>query len=276
MLAQRDASQLTPLEAAWKRVKPACAAVFSKRRHLPIFSKPLTVDVVSQHLKRSFLPNVVNGAGPPLIIYAKRYHETDPALALELVTLLLDAKADPSPPDKQGLTPLHYGIKYGSVDLTRLVVERVANFIVEPVMHVYADEFHNEDIIELIKCPERRASAIQELLQTQSNAAPTLQCLCRFTDHFDKDKVPRVTEFMENVHVMARLLLQFVERLERIFEQLRPSTEIGNFLLDFADGFLPLLEMAATYEIPMPEIRQFYLQVLSEPGGFENVKRRVN
>jgi hypothetical protein len=55
-------------------------------------------------------------------------------------------------------------------------------------------------------------------LQTQSNAALTLQCLCRFTDRFDKDKVRRITKFMENVHVMARLLSQFVERLERIFE----------------------------------------------------------
>jgi ankyrin repeat protein len=94
--------------------------MFSKRRHLPIFDKPLTVDVVAQHLKRSFSPNVVNAAGTPLIIYAMRYHETDPALAFELVTLLLDAKADPSPPDEKGQTPVNYGVKYGSVDLTRL------------------------------------------------------------------------------------------------------------------------------------------------------------
>jgi hypothetical protein len=52
---------------------------------------------------------------------------------------------------------------------------------------------------------------------------------------------------------------------------LRPSTEIGNFLLYFADGFLRLLEMAATYEIAMAEIRQFYLLVLSETSGFENL-----
>jgi hypothetical protein len=44
--------------------------------------------------------------------------------------------------------------------LTRLVVEWGANFIVESVVHVYADEFHDEDVIELIKYPERRASAI--------------------------------------------------------------------------------------------------------------------
>jgi hypothetical protein len=50
---------------------------------------------------------------------------------------------------------------------------------------------------------------------------------------------------MEHVHVIAMLLSQFVERLGRISEQLRPSMEIGCFLLYSADGFIPLLEMAA-------------------------------
>jgi ankyrin repeat protein len=273
LIDAEDLVQARPIDIASKKPKPTAAAVLATKKHLAIFDEPLTLDAVTQHLKRGFSPNVVNSAGTPLLVYAIGQYETDPAKTLEIATALLDAHADPSAFDPvSNLYPIHLGIRAQAVDLTRLIVERGANFIVEPIIHSFADEHPNDDVFNLIKYPERRASAIMELLETQQNAAQTLAMISvpKFTTRFTDDH-PRIIEYMDQVKVMARLLRQFVERMRIIFEKLRPATEVGSFLIYFADGFLPLLDMAATYEVAMADLRTSYPTVLNEHSGFQNL-----
>jgi ankyrin repeat protein len=273
LIDAEDLLQARPIDIASKKPRPTAAALLAAKKHLAIFDEPLTLDAVTQHLKRGYSPNVVNSAGTPLLVHAINQYEADAGQTLEMVTALLDAHGDPSAFDPvSNLYPLHLGIRAQAVDLTRLIIERGANFIVEPIIHSFADEHPNDEVFNLIKYPERRASAIMELLETQQNAAQTLCMISvpKFTTRFGDDH-PLIIEYMDQVKVMARLLRQFVERMRIIFEKLRPATEVGSFLIYFADGFLPLLDMAATYEGAMAELRQFYPAVLNEHSGFQNL-----
>lgn len=273
MLDEQDNNSNTPAVLASRKSDTRCAKVLSAKRQMPIFNQPLTMEAIEAHVAAGFSPNVCNSQGDTLILCAmKTIYEQDQALAVRLVTRLVELGADPSEPDAEGLGPLHHAIRLGSVDLAKFLVEKGANFIVTPVIYIYAMETCDQpEIGAIVKQPEKRASSIEEILNTQVNAAETLRCMLKFNDRFGNN--PFISDYMHDVKLMQRVLAQFVQRLERLFAKLKPSTEIGNFLLYFADAFLPLLGMAASYEVAVAEINNdpTYAQIQTEPTGFQNL-----
>ena len=273
LLDERDNNEMTPLEVVSRRNEMECTKILSSKRQLPIFDSPLTLEAIDNHFKSGFSPNVFNKQGDSLLLHAmKSMYATDKDLTYRIVSQLLEMNADPSEPDAEGLGPLHHAIKLGSVELSKLLVEKGANFIVTPVIYIYAVETCDQpEIGALVKQPEKRASSIEEILVTQKNAADTLECMLKFTQNFADNTY--ISDYMNDVKLMQRVLFQFVQRLGRLFAKLKPSSEIGNFLLYFADAFLPLLGMAASYEVAVAEINNspVYSQILSEPTGFQNL-----
>ncbi|OHS97008.1 hypothetical protein TRFO_36836 [Tritrichomonas foetus] len=263
LLNQRDVESKTPLEIASKKTDTSVAKLYSTKSQLPIFNQPVTMQTLSAHIESGYSLNVYNTAGYPLITYAMLQYPKDNQGTIELVKKILENNADPSIPDlcdneeyRGPLMPLHHAMLLLSVELTSILIDAGANFIVDPVIHCVAEDTKNEEIMALVKLPERRASAIQEIFETQNNA---MHIIGAIIEKAKKSKElgnnPKIDSYLSECKLMYRLLTMFVQRIDHIFKGLKPSSEIGNFLVYFADAFLPLLGMAAEYDIAISEMR---------------------
>ena len=266
LIIRPDVEKKTPLEIACRSKDVGVAALFAKYIQIPIFNGPITLQNLNIYINGGFSLNIYNKAGIPLISVAILQYQQDNAGTIALVKAILDNGGDPSIPDleinekfeyKQPLSPIHYALLVGSVDLTRMLIDAGANFIVDPVVHVVAEDTKNEDLMALVKIPERRASAIQEIYVTQNN---TYNIISGFLSKSENslDLLGgniKIEVYLYECKLMNRLLFMFVQRIKFIYDNLKPSSEIGNFLLYFADAFLPLLGMAANYDIAIAEMR---------------------
>lgn len=242
----------------------AVARAISRWHHMPIFDiKPITKEAVLEHISRGYSVNIYNKDYPLLSVVIDQY-ESDKEGTIETVkTILSNKHVDPSIPDispneqyNMPLMPIHHALLIGSVELTSMLIEAGANFIVDPVVHCVAEDTKNEELMALVKLPERRASAILEIYETQNNA---FQIIGAILDKAKKAHVvgvnKKIDSYLAECKLMYRLLSMFVQRLSYIYFQLTPKSEIGNFLVYFADAFLPLLGMSANYEVAISEIR---------------------
>ncbi|KAH0792281.1 ankyrin 2,3/unc44 [Histomonas meleagridis] len=271
LLAQENIDGFSPLEFAAKRVNYKALNLISFHKQLPIFDSPLSTEALDKYLAKGFSPNACNKEGYSLLILSIQLYKTDNFLGLQLVNKLIKAKVDPNLPSPEGLMPIHYAIKAGSTDIVNTLMKVGANFLVEPIITAYARENNQQEILELVKLPEKHASAIYELLAIQDNAVPILGCICKNSRTFGGNQ--NILSYMEQVKFMHRLLVLFRKRFHVIYSELNLSTEIGPFLLYFVDAFLPLLSIAASYETAISIIRGSpkLSQLLSNPSGHQKL-----
>lgn len=253
MLAQKDDDNNTPLELSSKRYDYKCSYIISRYVHLPIFDSKVDSSIIEMYHKKHYSMNLFNIDGEPLLSYVINQKNIDQQEIYKTVQEILKFKANPSLEDAKGLTPLHYSILSGNKDIVLLLVNSGANFIVEPVITIFAKENEQKDIADLLKMPEKRASAINELVSVIDNAVPILGCISKNDSSFGNDIITQ--KYMSEVKYMHRLLTLFRERFHRIIEYLKASTKLGSLLLYFADAFLPLLEIAASYEVTISNIK---------------------
>lgn len=268
-LCERDSDGLTPLEIASRKPDAECAELISRIHHLPIFDTPLTRNLITEYIVNGgYSPNIRNKDGLPLISYAMQNYQTNPVLARSMVTRLIELGANPSLADTTELTPLHYAIQHGDVELVKLLVDKGSTFLIGPVIHSYIEEKGVADKLEaIIKLPERRESAINEILTIQSNAIPICQTILTMTNRISEKE--KTMTYIDDVKRLLRFLIAFVDRLEKIIHHLTPTTEIGRFLIYFADSLLPLIGMGVTYGQSIDEINaSTEASILDEASGY--------
>lgn len=260
IIQERDNDNKTPLEIASKERNDStkCARALSNVVQMPIFDSPLTVKNVEYLVNNGYSLNIYNKEGIPLLtaailMFSEKETEKDSVL---LVKTILDNNANPSIEDRNKtdpygkyLTPLHHAIMVGSFEISSLLVEKGASFIVSPACYPFADEWKQEEIRPLLKKPEARAGSIEELYNTHKNAAIGFTALLRVFDRTDRilDN-SKVEHYVYDITFMRRLLRNFVDRIGYIFFNLKPSSELGNFLLYFKDAYVPLLGVSVEYE----------------------------
>ncbi|KAH0806374.1 serine/threonine-protein phosphatase 6 regulatory ankyrin repeat subunit A-like isoform X1 [Histomonas meleagridis] len=271
LLSQKDIDDQTPLEYASKLTDTKCSSIISEYQQLPIFNSPITIKTLQQHQSNGYSPNVYNKAGVCLLVCVIYQKYDNPNKVVELVRKLMEMGADPSLKNSDGLSIIHHVITSHNLEIIKILVENGANFIVEPVISSFSREIGSDEISEYIKAPEKRASAINELLTTQENAVPILGCICKISEKFGTN--PYIRTYMEEVKQMYRLLTLFIQRFEKIFQTLKPSTELGSFLLYFADAFLPFLHIATSYDKSINIIRATPLlsELLNLPSGYSKL-----
>ena len=243
----------------------ATQRLLSSYSTLPVFTKkPITIDDVKKHIDDGYSVNVCSSEGYPLITCVMKQVADNPTQTLETVKFILNNKyVDPSIPDnvdteeyRGPLMPIHHAMLLNSIELTQLLIDNGANFIVDPVVHCVAEDTKNEEMMKLVKLPERRASSIQEIYDTQNNAMNIIGAILRKAHNCrDIGNNPKINSYLYECDLMFRLLTMFVQRLSVIYFRLTPMSEIGNFLIYFADAFLPLLGLGANYDVAISEMR---------------------
>ncbi|KAH0787656.1 serine/threonine-protein phosphatase 6 regulatory ankyrin repeat subunit A-like isoform X1 [Histomonas meleagridis] len=271
LLSQKDIDNDTPLQFSSKLKNTRCSLVISEYEQLPIFNSPITLNSLNDHFSKGYSANVYNKEGICLLIYAINQKYENKNEAVKIIQIIIDMGGDPSLVSPDGLSAIHHAINSQNKEIVKVLVENGANFIVDPVISTYARQNGNDEILDYVKSPEKRASAINELLSTQLNAVPILNCICNFSEKFGTN--PTIRLYMEQVKQMHRLLRLFARRFKDICSNLKPSTEIGSFLLYFADAFLPFLQIAAIYDKTILIIRNSPVlsELLNLPSGYSKL-----
>ncbi|KAH0789839.1 serine/threonine-protein phosphatase 6 regulatory ankyrin repeat subunit B-like [Histomonas meleagridis] len=270
-LSQKDIDDQTPLELSSKHFEYNCSHFLSKFQQLPIFTSHVTVKEIVQHHEKGYSPNVFDINGTPLISYVIKQKDLKPDEITACVKQLINYKANPSLEDSNNLSPIHHAILTGNIDVVKILVENGANLLIEPIVTIFSKENEQKEIADYLKIPEKRASAIYELLSIQDNAVPILGCISKNEKLFGNDL--ETQKYMYEVKYMHRLLTLFRQRFQKIFAGLKTSTTIGPFLLYFADAFLPLLEIASSYTVTISNIRasKTLAPVLSQHSGHQKL-----
>ncbi|KAH0803010.1 ankyrin repeat protein [Histomonas meleagridis] len=273
MIQQQNNDERIPLEVASKHLSDLKSAfAMNKKWQLKIFDGPITDETFQEFAQKNLSPNVKNMKGTPLITYVMDNCENKDSIVGYVQNLLLFG-ADPSSQDTEELTPLHHAIALKNNELAKILIDEGSSFIIGPIIRVYAEENGTPEMLDLIKQPEKRASAVDEFLQTQINAVDTMAAILKFKNRFNRPNEDLTIRFyMDEVSKMHRLLSLFVDRLRKISHNMKPSAEFGNFFMYFVDAFIPLLNIPTVYHTALSEIQQIpeLAQILTESVGFNN------
>lgn len=255
LMNQLDDEQYLPIELSATNSDLSSTYSFMKKVDLPIFKATISEEIIDSYLAKEMNPNVKNSEGIPLIAFIINYNELDISIKIKCVSKLLETGADPSITDDNNLAPLHHAIRTGNIELTQVLIDHGACFIVEPVIRVFAEKEQQYDLIDIILKPEKRASAVHEVIVTQANVVETLDHILVFTSRFKEELL--ITSYMHEIGQMHRLLKMFVSTLSRLFKKMKPSSEFGDFFLFFADSFLPLLGIPNLYHLALSELNEY-------------------
>ena len=275
LMKETDSQGLTPLDSASRQKKLKVAKVFNQNNYqLPIFEKELiTYDDLEEHHTKQMSPDVCDCEGTPLVTKVIKQTGLSSADKSKCLELLLREGVDIEVADSEQLTPLHHAIRLDDKDLVTQLIDNGAPFIVEPVIRVFCEKEEKEDIIELIAQPEKRASAVYEVKETQLNTVSCLRSILRFENRFNvQNENSTMCAYMDDLKKMLRMLEIFCTRLDQHFKRMRPSTQFTKFFLFFADAFVMLLDIPTTYHQALSEIMAdpALAPILHEQIGWNN------
>ncbi|OHT16210.1 hypothetical protein TRFO_13371 [Tritrichomonas foetus] len=268
LINQMDSDQKTPLQIASKKNETSCAKEISKLVQLPIFdhSNKLTMEDIESLINENYSLNIYGKEGIPLLTLAVKMFPDNPSISQKIVEKMLESGADPSIQDlnptegyNEPLRPLHHAIIVGSIEISKILISSGASFCVSPGTMQLAEDFKMDEIAALVKLPERRAGSIEELYNNQKNSKEIIMAVLNQVKNNDEIlKYPKIELYISEMFFMHRLLFAFVERLGIIFFNLKPNSEIGNFLNYFSDAFLPILGMGQDYGEAMEILKEHF------------------